>query len=172
MNPFYWSYRFSFLAGLLVCAALLAFALYTEHYWGLFPCPLCIFQRVGFLVMGVFFLLGGVFAPPGRARWIFTVGALVGGLFGIVVAARHLWIQSLPAEQVPSCGPPLNYMFSTFPLARALRLVFTGSGECATVDPVLGLPMPAWTLIWFVLLSALAVLVSLRARSSQSRRGF
>lgn len=164
MNPSSWSYRSSFVAGLCVCVALLAFALYTEHYWGLFPCPLCIFQRIAFLVMAVFFLLGAIFSPAGGARWVFSTGVLVGALFGIVVAGRHLWIQSLPADQVPSCGPPLDYMFSTFPFAKALRLVFTGSGECATVEPVLGLPMPAWTLLWFVVLGALAAVVSLRRR--------
>lgn len=112
--------------------------------------------------MALFFLLGALHAPRGNARWVYAAGALVGGAFGIVVAGRHLWIQSLPPELVPSCGPPLGYMFDSFPFATALKLVFTGSGECATVEPILGLPMPAWSLLWFVLLSALTVFASRR----------
>ncbi|KRE98607.1 disulfide bond formation protein B [Frateuria sp. Soil773] len=165
MNPLHWSYRVSFLAGFLVCAALLGFALFAEYHWNLIPCPLCIFQRIGFLAMAVFFLLGALHAPRGRVRWAYAGGVLVGALFGIATAARHLWIQSLPADQVPSCGPPLDYMFDAFPFAKVLRMVFTGSGECAKVEPILGLPMPAWALLWFVLLGAWAVRAALRRRA-------
>lgn len=164
MNPLSWSFRGAFFAGFLICAALLGFALYSERAWGLNPCPLCIFQRIGFLFMGLFFLLGALHAPRRGGRLVYTGGVLVGALFGVGVAARHLWIQSLPADQVPSCGPPLDYMFSAFPFSRVLNLVFTGSGECAKVEPILGLPMPAWSLLWFVLLAVLAV-VATRRRS-------
>jgi disulfide bond formation protein DsbB len=167
MNPLRWSYRFSFAVGFLVCAALMGFALYAEYAWEMTPCPLCIFQRVGFIVMGMFFLLGALHAPRGGLRWIYAAGVWLGAVFGIVVAARHLWIQSLPADQIPSCGPPLDYMFSAFPFAKVLRMVFTGSGECAAVEPILGLPMPAWTLLWFVLLAVLTV-VAVRRRTSHA----
>ncbi|TAM62617.1 MAG: disulfide bond formation protein B [Rhodanobacter sp.] len=162
MNPFRWSYRVSFLAGFLICAGLLGFALYSEYQWGMDPCPLCIFQRIAFLVMALFFLLGALHSPRHRGRWLYSVGTLLGAAFGAVVAGRHLWIQSLPADQVPSCGPPLNYMFSAFPFEKVLKLVFTGSGECAKVAPILGLPMPAWTLLWFVLLGAWTIHATLR----------
>lgn len=158
MNPIRWSYRVSFLAGFLACAGLIGFALFAEYHWQMFPCPLCIFQRIGFIVMGLFFLLGALHAPRGRVRLVYAIGVWLGAVFGIVVAGRHLWIQSLPADQVPSCGPPLDYMFSAFPFSQVLKLVFTGSGECAKVEPILGLPMPAWSLLWFILLGVLAVL--------------
>ena len=164
MNPFHWSYRLSFLAGFFVCAGLLGFALYAEYGLGMYPCPLCIFQRIAFLVMALFFLLGGLHAPGRRGRWVYGGGALLGAVFGIAVATRQLWIQSLPADQVPSCGLPLDYMFSAFPFSKVLRLVFTGSGECAKVEPILGVPMPAWALLWFVLLGVWAVRASLRRR--------
>jgi disulfide bond formation protein DsbB len=163
MNPFRWSYRLSFFVGFAICCSLLGFALFAEYYWQMFPCPLCIFQRVAFIVMGVFFLLGTLFAFRGRARWIPAAGVWIGAVFGVAVAGRQLWIQSLPADQVPSCGLPLDYMFSAFPFSKVLRLVFTGSGECAKVEPILGLPMPAWTLLWFVVLSVLALLAVRRA---------
>lgn len=162
MNPFRWSYRVSFLIGFLACAGLLGFALFAEYHWNMFPCPLCIFQRVAFVVMGIFFLIGALHAPRGNMRWFYAAGVWLGGLFGIAVAGRHLWIQTLPADQVPSCGPPLDYLFSAFPFAKVLRVVFTGSGECAKVEPILGLPMPAWTLLWFALLGLLAFVAARR----------
>jgi disulfide bond formation protein DsbB len=87
---------------------------------------------------------------------------MVGAMLGIAVAGRQLWIQSLPADQVPSCGPPLDYMFSAFPFAKVLKLVFTGSGECAKVELILGLPVPAWALLWFVALAVLAIMATRR----------
>ncbi len=162
MNPLAWSYRSAAIAGFLICAGLLGYALYAEHVLAMIPCPLCIFQRIGFMVMGVFFLLSAVHAPRGGGRWVYTGGVLLGALFGVAVAGRHLWIQSLPAEEVPQCGGDLRYMLDTFPFAKVLKLVFTGSGECAKVQPVLGLPMPAWALLWFVLLAVWAVLATRR----------
>lgn len=165
MNPLRWSYRVSFLVGFLICAGLLGFALFAEYHWNMFPCPLCIFQRIAFIVMGVFFLIGALHAPRNRLRWVYAAGVWLGAVFGLAVAGRHLWIQTLPADQVPSCGPPLDYMFSAFPFAKVLKMVFTGSGECAKVEPILGLPMPAWTLLWFLLLAGLAI-VAVRRRGS------
>jgi len=164
MNPLHWSYRTSFLVGFLACAALLAFALYAEYGLGMVPCPLCVFQRIAFLAMGIFFLLGGLHAPKRHgARWIYTALVLLGALGGVITAGRHLWLQTLPADQVPSCGPGIGYLFDAFPLGKMLKLVFSGSGECAKVEPVLGLPMPAWCLLWFVALAVLAVVASRRA---------
>lgn len=167
MNPLRWSYRASFLVGFLICAGLLGFALFAEYHWSMFPCPLCIFQRIAFIVMGVFFLVGALHAPRSRLRWVYATGVWLGAVFGVAVAGRHLWIQTLPADQVPSCGPPLDYMFSAFPFAKVLKMVFTGSGECAKVEPILGLPMPAWTLLWFVLLAVLTVIAVRRRGGSQ-----
>ncbi|MFK2899445.1 disulfide bond formation protein B [Dyella jejuensis] len=169
MNPFRWNYRVSFLAGFLICIALLGFALYAEYQLGMEPCPLCIFQRIGFMFMAVFFLAGAIHAPRANGRWFYTGWVLLGALFGIAVAGRHLWIQSLPADQIPACGPNLAYMFDAFPFAKALKMVFTGSGECAKVQPILGLPMPFWSLLWFVLLSVWAILATLRRTTPRLR---
>ena len=167
MNPFRWSYRVTFLVGFLICAALLAFALYAEYGWGMTPCPLCIFQRIAFVVMALFFLLGAIHAPRGNGRRVYTGLVLAGAVGGIVTAGRHLWLQSLPPDQVPSCGPGLGYMLDAFPFAKMLKLVFTGSGECAKIEPILGLPMPLWSLLWFVALAAFAVLATRRRAVSK-----
>ena len=164
------SFRPAYLLGFLVCIALLAYALYAQYALGMIPCPLCIFQRIAFMVMAVFFLLGGLHAPRGGGRWVYAILVLLGALAGIAVAGRHLWIQTLPADQVPACGPGLGYMLETFPFAKVLKMGFTGSGECAKGEPVLGLPMPAWTLIWYVLLALWAVAAAARRRRQPTFR--
>ena len=158
--------RARFLAGFVACAGLLAYAIYTQYYGGLLPCPLCTFQRGAFIVLGVVFLLGGLFGPKRRGwRAFWTVLALLPALAGIGIAGRHVWLQHLPADQVPACGPDLSYMMQAFPFADVIRKVFTGSGECAKVDwTFLGMAMPACSLIWFVLLAVWALLAGLSRR--------
>jgi disulfide bond formation protein DsbB len=146
------------LLGFAVCAGLLGFALYAQHGLGLEPCPLCIFQRVALLVLALVLLVAALHGPGALGGRVY--GALAGlcALAGIAVAGRHVWLQSLPPERVPSCGPGLGYLLDTFPLGEALKQVFSGSGECAKVDwTFLGLSMPAWVLAWFLLLGIAAV---------------
>lgn len=164
MNPFRWSFRTQCLAGFAACAALLAYALYTQHFGGLLPCPLCTFQRGAFIALGLVFLLGAVHSPRrAAARAIYGVSALVCAAVGVAIAGRHVWLQNLPADEVPACGPDLSYLMEAFPLGDVLRKVFTGSGECAEVDwTFLGLAMPAWSLIWFVALGLWALYAGLR----------
>lgn len=149
--------------GFAACAAMMAYALYAEHRLGLAPCPLCIFQRVAVIALGVAFLAGVVVVAK---RWGRIVHAGLIGLIAAIgagIAGRHVWLQNLPADQVPSCGPGLDYIIDSFPLSEALRLVFTGSGECATADwHFLGLSMPAWVLVCVLLLGALGIWNNLR----------
>lgn len=148
--------RLANLAGCVSVAGLIGYALYAQYVLGLEACPLCIFQRVAFIAGGAVFLVAGLHAPR-RAR-LYGLAALLPNVVGGGIAARHVYIQTLPADQVPACGPGLSYMLDAFPLMDALRLVLTGSGECAEVVwSFVGLSMPAWALVWFVLLSALAV---------------
>lgn len=165
-NPLRWTFRSQMLAGFVACAALLAFALYSQFALGLLPCPLCIFQRVAFAALGLVFLAAALHAPKragGRRAW--GVLALVAAGIGAAIAARHVWLQNLPADQVPACGPGLDWMVQTMPVAGVLREVFTGSGECANVDwSFLGLSMPAWSLAWYLLLGAWAAYAAFRRR--------
>jgi disulfide bond formation protein DsbB len=152
------SFRRRFLLGFLACAGLIGYALYTQFHDGLLPCPLCIFQRVAFATLGVVFLVGGLHAPRGRGgRRAYGVLALLASLGGIAVAGNHVRLQHLPPDQVPACGPGLDYMLDAMPIGGVIRTVMTGSGECANVDwAFLGLSMPAWSLICFVVLAAWA----------------
>ena len=142
--------------GFLACVGMMGYALYAEHMLLMEPCPLCVFQRMAVIGMGVVFLVAAVQNPVGKSsRIAYAVLLLTAAGAGAGVAGHHVWLQSLPPESVPACGPGLGYIMDSFPLADALRLVFSGSGECATVDwSFLGLSMPAWVLICVLILGA------------------
>jgi protein dithiol:quinone oxidoreductase len=137
----------------LVCAALIAFAYYLQFGEELDPCPLCIFQRIAFAAMGVVFLIA-MFHNPGRAGAAgYALVQLVIGGAGVVLAARQLWLQSLPKDQVPACGMGLNYMLDTLPLTDVVRRVLEGSGECAEKGWIfLHLSIAGWTFVFFIAL--------------------
>ena len=165
-NLFRASFRLQFLLGFLVCVGLLGFALYSQYFGGLNPGPLCTFQRAAFIALGAIFLLGGLLAPRGAAgRAIWGVLALIASGVGIAIAGRHVQLTHLPPDEVPSCGPDLAYMMDAFPLGDVIKKVLTGSGECAKVDwTLLGMSMPAWSLLWFVVLAAWAAYAAFRRR--------
>jgi protein dithiol:quinone oxidoreductase len=134
--------------GALACAGLLAYAYYAQFVLHLDPCPLCIFQRVGVFAIGVIFALAAAHDPVGWPRRVYAGLLLLAALATIGVAARQLYIQSLPPGSVPACGASLDFMLKVFPLTDVLVKVLTGSGECAKVEwRLLGLAMPAWVLI-------------------------
>jgi len=152
--------RPAYLLGFLVCAGLMAWALWLQYGLGLDPCPLCALQRMVTIAIGVVFLVAGLH-NPGRVGATVYAGlvVLVGG-FGIATAARHVWIQSLPAGEVPTCGMGLNYMLETLPLTDVLTRVFKGSGECAeTAWMFLGLAIPSWTFVFYVAMIAAAIVL-------------
>lgn len=164
LNPLQWSFRARFGLGFVLCVALLAYALYVQFSLQIQPCPLCILQRIAFMAMSVVFLIGALHAPRAHGRWVYVLLLVAAALAGAVVAARHLWLQLQPPNPFGSCGAPLNYMIDNLPLTAVIRKVFIGSGDCAVVDwRFLGMPMPFWTLLWYVLLGAWAV-HALRAR--------
>lgn len=152
--------------GFIACAVLMGYALYAQHVLGLEPCPLCIFQRVAVITVGVLFLLAALHNPRS------SKGALAYGLVinlavlaGIGISARHIWIQAQPPGSVAACGADLNYLLDILPLTEVINKVLFGSGECGKVDwTLLGLSMPWWVLISLVGLGAWAVLVNIVAR--------
>jgi disulfide bond formation protein DsbB len=142
------------LAGFLFCAGLLGYAYHVQFNLGLEPCPLCIFQRVAFLATGCVFLLAAVHNAGRIASRVYAVLILLASLCGAAIAGWHVRLQHLPPEQVPECGPGLDYMLEVFSFSETLKKVFTGSGECAEVSwQFLGLSMPAWALLCFIALA-------------------
>lgn len=145
-------------AGFLMCAALMGYALYAQHYLMLEPCPLCILQRIAVVGMGLVFLLAALHNPGGVGRFVYALLLVLPMSLGAIVAGRHAWLQMLPEDQVPECGPGLDYMWENFPLADVINMVFRGSGECADVDwQLLGLSMPAWVFIAVIALGSIGI---------------
>ena len=140
----------------------MSFALFfLQRYMGFTPCPLCIFQRIGLMVMGGFALLAAAVNPkPLIVKLLLWLGSLAGIVWATGVAARHVWLQHLPADQVPSCGPGLDYWLDTLPMKQVLNEVLAGSGECAAVTwRFLGLSIPEQSLLFFSFLILMHVLI-------------
>lgn len=149
--------RLGWALGFVACAGLMGFALFLQYFQDQNPCPLCILQRIAFMALAAIFLVAALHGP-GRGGAIAYGGLLVvvAGI-GAAIAARHVWLQYLPPERVPECGPGLAFMLDRFPLAQALGKILAGSGECAESGwRFLGLTIAGWSLVWFVLLGLFA----------------
>ena len=154
-----------------VCALLLGYGYYLQHAQGLEPCPLCLVQRGFFYGVAIVCLIAAVHGPARTGSVLYGGLALLLAVGGAATAARQVWLQHLPADKVPQCGPDLFFMLENLPLARTLEKLVQGSGECAAVDwKFLGLSIAGWSLVWFVLLAAYAVMLATRgARTSPTR---
>ena len=155
--------------GFAICACMMGYALYAEHQLLLMPCPLCVFQRMAVIGLGVVFLFAALHEPRDWGRRVYAALLLAATSSGVAVAGRHVWLQNLPADQIPTCGPGFDYIIDSFPLLEALRVIFSGSGECADVDwQFLGLSMPAWVLISVLFLGVAGIWNNLRRVSGPS----
>ena len=135
------------------CHQLLIAAFYFQYVEGMDPCPFCIFQRIAVLAIGIWFLLHGLHKPLAGSRWnvFYNIAGLLSATIGMVISARHTYLQSLPANEVPACGPSLDYLVDMLPVMEVLEVVFKGSGSCAEVNwQMLGLSMPMWLMLFFV----------------------
>ena len=146
---------------LLTCVGLLSFGMYLQHVVGLVPCPMCIVQRYVMVLMALVAVLGA--GLPGRktaliaGSWLVVLG---GG--GAYVAARQTWLQWYPPEVV-SCGRDFYGMIETFPLQRAIPMIFKGGGDCSKVDwTFLGGSIANWSFVAFVGLALLALATVVR----------
>jgi len=159
--------RLGYLAGFLICGGLILYALYLQYYEYQDPCPLCLLQRVVYIVLMVVFLLGALHGPRRTGAVVYSTLLVLVSLIGAGIAGRHVWLQHLPKDKVPECGPGLGYILDRFPLVNALEKIFRGSGECAEAGwRLMGLSIAEWSLVWFILLGAYAVFVAAAARKS------
>jgi disulfide bond formation protein DsbB len=127
------------------------------------PCPLCVFQRIAVTSLGIIFLVTAIHNPGRTGRRVYTALIFVAAAAGVGVAGRHVWLQNLPPDKVPSCGPGFDYIIDSFPLGEALSLIFSGSGECASIDwQFLGLSMPGWVVIALSVIGAAGIWNNLR----------
>ncbi|HZW86714.1 MAG TPA: disulfide bond formation protein B [Gallionella sp.] len=156
------SNRWLYLAGALFTGGLIGYALFLQYVKYQDPCPLCMVQRVIFIVILVLFAVAAVHGPKRIGTRIYA--ALIGllALSGSAVALRHVWIQNLPKDQVPACGPGLDYMLETMPMANVLKQLLHGSGECAEKTwTFLTLSIPEWSLLCYIALGVWGVLIAL-----------
>lgn len=155
-----------------VCYQLLITAYYFQYVENMLPCPLCIFQRIGVLFVGIWFLLRGLHNPRLSSVWslIYPLLGLISAILGGSVSARHLYIQSLPEDQVPACGPALDYLVEVLPVSEVISTVLAGDGECAKVAwSLFGLSMPGWVLLFFIGVSGLMIACIYRYKKPSRR---
>lgn len=146
-----------------MCAALLAYGYHLQYAQGLEPCPLCMIQRAFFYALMAVFIIAALHRPGRVGTAVYCALVVVFATGGAVTAGRQVWLQHLPADKVPQCGPDLFFMLQNFPLSRTFAKVFYGSGECAAVDwKFLGLSIAGWALVWFSVLALFALWLALR----------
>lgn len=155
-RPFY-------LAIFIVCLSLLSFGLYLEHYQGIEPCPLCAFQRMCYIAIILIALTAAIHNPGSWMRFVYGGLTLLASLTGVGIAGRQVWLQHLPADQVPECGPGLDYMMEVFPFMDAMKMIISGSGECAEVHwTFLSFSIAEWSLLCFSLILIATLFVTFK----------
>ncbi|MDO6680756.1 MULTISPECIES: disulfide bond formation protein B [unclassified Oceanobacter] len=163
--------RFGYLAGFLICAALLGAAYYFEIVLYMEPCPLCIVQRLATLLIGIGCLLAFIFDGfrwMSRLALALTTGASV---FGAVVANHHIWIQGLPPEEVPACGPSFDYLLETLPMNELINIMLHGNGNCADISWMFwGMSMPEWTRLFFIVFAIISLITLIAKWRSNGRK--
>jgi len=150
MSGLFLSIRPLFALGAIASAGLLGFGYFLQYVQGQEPCPLCLVQRGFYYGLLIVFAIGAVHGPR---RWGVTAYGVLALLFaggGLATAGRQVWLQHLPPDKVPACGPDLAFMMENFPLARTIEKLFAGSGQCAEVNwTFLRLSIAEWSLVCF-----------------------
>lgn len=143
--------RLGYIWGAIASWSLVGFGLYIQVQHNLDPCPLCIFQRIAFILLGLTFLIAVWYKPTGGWRTIYGGLQLFISTVGSGIAIRHIWIQSHAEEVIAECGAGFDYIFERFPFRKAVELVFKGTGECSSIDWTLaGFSIPQLSLIAFI----------------------
>ncbi len=144
---------FAFAASMMIIAFF-----FFQKYLGLLPCPLCVTQRIFAIGFGVIALIAALHNPAPHKQRIYSTFIALTAAAGAGVSIRQLYLQSLPADQVPACGPTLPYLMEYFPFGDVLRAMFLGEGSCAEIKwQLLGVSIPGWTLVAFVLVIAVCI---------------
>lgn len=145
--------RLAFFAIALLCGTLLGTGYYLQFVNGLEPCPMCIFQRVCYMVIVLVALIAAVHGPGRWGQRAYSVVLGLVAVIGLGIAGRQTWLQHLPANQVPECGPGLSFMFEMYAPFEVIKRTLRGTGDCAKVDwTFLSLSIAEWSLICFTAL--------------------
>jgi protein dithiol:quinone oxidoreductase len=142
----------------IVTTFLILTALFMQHLLGLEPCYLCIVQRVFVIITGSLALIAFIHNPQRTGHRLYAFGIVTSSFAGGAFALRQLWLQGLPEDKIPACGPPVEYLVDAFPMIQVLPILLRGDGNCAQVQwTLLGISIPGYTLLAFLCLAALGV---------------
>lgn len=145
------------------CCLLIAIALYMQYQMGLIPCALCMTQRVFIIAVGLVALAAWL-SKASLGNKLYPILGMVLAAIGSGFSMRHIWLQNLPEDLAPACGPTLGYLLENVPFVEAFTVLLQGDGNCAeSVWSFLGLTIPGWTLVAFAGLLLVNVLILLIA---------
>lgn len=158
-------HRLVFIGLFALAIVSMAFAMvYLEAFLNLDACPLCMSQRVFVVGWGAIALLAALHNPQHWGRRVYAVLCGICAYIGGAIAARHVWLQNLPEDQVPACGPSLEYMLENFPFQEAITLMLMGDGNCADVSwTFLGLSIPEQTFLLFAVVLVICLWQTFRS---------
>jgi len=144
--------------GFLIVAGLLLMSLYLQFFEGFEPCPLCTLQRVAFILLSIFYLLGFLCYRIGFLRIFFAFMSLLSAILGLGLSGRQIWLQHFPSNSSTECGVSIKYMLQVLPINEVASRIFQGTAECTTRGwEFLNLNMAEWSFIWFVFFFLLSV---------------
>ena len=151
----------------IIVGSLLGYAAYSMKILGLEPCTLCITQQFFYCLIGLSAFIAFIQDPSPTAGRIYSSLLSIFSIAGIWISGRQVWLQGLPEDEVPLCGPPLEYIIDVFPFADVISALFMGDGNCAEIPwAFLGLSMAGWSLIWFVVIFLLSITSFFKSRAS------
>ena len=157
--------RLIFLLIFLACSTLLVSAIFIEPFKSMNPCPMCMMQRAFFIAIGAVALAAAIHGAKQLGEKIYSLIIMIISIGGASVAIRQLWLQSLPEDQVPACGPGIDYMLEVFPILEVIEMSLRGTGDCAKVQwTLLDISIPGWSLLAFAGFVILAITVLFNKR--------
>ena len=150
----------------ILVGSLLGYAAYSMKVLGLEACTLCITQQFFYCLIGVTAFIAFLHNPYPFLSQIYSVLISISSISGIWISGRQVWLQGLPEDEVPLCGPPLEYIIDVFPFADVINALFMGDGNCAEIPwKFLGLSMAGWSLVWFLVIFFLSILAIKKSTS-------
>ncbi len=164
------TYRNLNLLAAFVVVVAMSVAFFFQYVMQFEPCPLCISQRIAIVIIGFFFLMAGLHNPINKLpKILYALFSFIFAAIGLALAARQLYLQSLPPDQVPTCLPNLDYLVDILPLEELVSIMLRGTGDCSKVMwSFLGLSIPGWTFILFFSFGILSLTFIGSALSSNS----
>ena len=151
----------------LIVGSLLGYAAYSMKILGLEPCTLCITQQFFYCLIGLSAFVSFLHNPGITVSRVYSFSLSLFSLAGIWISGRQVWLQGLPEDEVPLCGPPLEYIIDVFPFADVINALFMGDGNCAEIPwEFLGLSMAGWSLVWFLIILFLCLTSFVKSKAS------